>query len=66
VVVAAAAAAAVVVSDKSHLQWFTDQGPNPGTYEYKAALPTARKVTLDTIYFIFIFHISVHVTCTFY
>jgi hypothetical protein len=40
----------VVVCAKSHLQWFTEQGPNPGTYEYKAALPTARKVTLDTIY----------------
>lgn len=43
----------VVVSAKSHLQWFTDQGPNPGTYEYKTALPTARKVTLDTFILIF-------------
>ena len=31
-----------VVNGKSDLQQFTDQGPNPGTYEYEAALPTAR------------------------
>ena len=53
--VVAAVAFAVVVSVRSHLQWFTDQGPNLGTYEYKAALPTTGKVTLGTIYYILLF-----------
>jgi hypothetical protein len=52
VVVAAVVFLFVVVSAKSLLQWVTDQGPNPGTYEYKAALSTARKVTSDNTYFI--------------
>jgi hypothetical protein len=33
VVVAAVVVVIVVVSSRSHLQWFTGQGPNPGTYE---------------------------------
>jgi hypothetical protein len=54
-VVVAAVVFVAVVSARSHLQRLTDQGPNPGTYEYKAALPTTGKVTLGTIYFILLF-----------